>query len=46
MFDQAEEPKRLVVFEDAAHEDLMAFDRERYEAEVGRFFEVYLEGRF
>ena len=43
MFAEAEEPKRLVVFENAAHEDLMAFDRELYETEVGGFFEDYLK---
>ena len=43
MFAEAEEPKRLVVFENAAHEDLMAFDRELYETEVGEFFEAYLK---
>ena len=43
MFAEAEEPKRLVVFENATHEDLMAFDRELYETEVGGFFEDYLK---
>ena len=43
MFAEAEEPKRLVVFENAAHEDLMAFDRKLYETEVGQFFEAYLK---
>ena len=43
MFAEAEEPKRLVVFENAVHEDLMAFDRELYETEVGEFFEAYLK---
>jgi len=43
MFSEAEEPKRLVVFENAAHEDLMAFDRKLYETEVGQFFEAYLK---
>ena len=43
MFAEAEEPKRLVVFANAAHEDLMAFDRELYETEVGGFFEDYLK---
>ena len=43
MFAEAEEPKQLVVFENAAHEDLMAFDRELYETEVGEFFDAYLK---
>ena len=43
MFAEAEEPKRLVVFENAAHEDLMAFDQKLYETEVGGFFEAYLK---
>jgi len=46
MFAEAAEPKRLVLFEGAAHEDLLAFDRERYEAEIGGFFEDYLKETF
>ena len=38
MFDEAVEPKRLVVFPGAEHEDLLEFDRHRYVSEVGNFF--------
>ena len=43
MFDEAVEPKRLVVFPGAEHEDLLEFDRHRYVSEVGNFFDAHLK---
>ena len=45
MFAEAVEPKRLVVFPDAKHEDLFEFDRALYASEVGDFFDAYLGDR-
>ena len=40
MFAEAVEPKQLVVFPKAEHEDLFEFDRKRYESAVGNFFDA------
>ena len=42
MFAKAIEPKRLIVFPAAEHEDLFEFDRDRYISEVADFFDAYL----
>lgn len=42
MFDAASEPRRLVVFEGARHEDLLKSDPLRYESEVPGFIEDHL----
>lgn len=43
IFATAVEPKKLVLFPNAEHEDLMKFDRERFVVEVGGFFEAHLK---
>ena len=45
MFAEAVEPKQLVVFPEAEHQDLFKFDRVLYTSEVGDFFDVYLGER-
>lgn len=45
MFDAAAEPKELVTFPDAQHEDLLAFDGERYRAAVLPFLGKWLGSR-
>ena len=42
MFAQAVEPKELVVFPGAKHEDLFEFDRDLYSSSVGVFFDNHL----
>jgi len=42
MFAAASAPKRLVIFEGAKHEDLLIFDRRKYQAEVGGFINDHL----
>jgi len=45
MFAQAVEPKELVVFPKAEHQDLFEFDQDRYVSEVGDFLDEYLGHR-
>lgn len=42
MFFAAEEPKKLVVFEGAGHEDLLRRDPEKYKSHLLGFFDCYL----
>ena len=42
IFEAAKEPKQLVVFDGASHEDLLAFDPKKYEQEVLGFMEASL----
>lgn len=42
MFEVAQEPKLLVVFEGAAHEDLLKFDETKYRAKILEFMEINL----
>ena len=44
MFSVAVEPKQLVVFEGAEHEDLLKFDTEFYRQKVMAFVERHLVG--
>lgn len=46
MFDAANEPKSFVVFQGAGHEDLLAYDPEKYESEIVAFVEDALRSRF
>ncbi|MSR75204.1 MAG: hypothetical protein EXS14_07030 [Planctomycetes bacterium] len=41
LYEAAHEPKRLVIFEGAAHIDLLAYDRDKYQ-EVVRFLGLHL----
>lgn len=42
MFDKTNEPKKLVVFEGAKHEDLFQFDQAKYEQEILNFLDSVL----
>lgn len=40
----ANDPKQLVFFEGARHQDLYDYDSKKYESEIGAFFKKYLPG--
>ncbi len=42
MFDAAKEPKQLVIFDGAKHEDLLLFDEKLYTGQVIGFLNRYL----
>ena len=42
LFQAANEPKRLVVFPDAAHEDLLQQNPQRYQEEIVPFLDLHL----